>query len=262
MRQAEREALLQTIIDLVNADQRVVAAWLFGSFGRGTADEWSDLDLHLVIADEHAEALKAARREYVARVAAPLLIQEMPQNAPPRGAYLLVMYPGEAGPHMVDWYWQPQSAALIPPDSRLILDRVGIPPAPLLAPLTAQQHIEAVEQDVIFFWMMINVIAKKIIRKQPWVVLNLMDMIHRTLEAVRWHVGARADHPDYRETAQHANLPPVYPLEQLALLRHMANDMKALMPKATALGAALPLAVVPPTYTFLDTVEALLSTES
>lgn len=33
-------------------DQRVRAAWLKGSFARGEADEWSDIDLHLLIRDQ------------------------------------------------------------------------------------------------------------------------------------------------------------------------------------------------------------------
>lgn len=44
-RQAERDALLRTIEAALRADERVVAAWLVGSLGRGTADALSDLDL-------------------------------------------------------------------------------------------------------------------------------------------------------------------------------------------------------------------------
>jgi predicted nucleotidyltransferase len=36
---AEREALLARIVGLLEADKRVTAAWLFGSLGRGDADE-------------------------------------------------------------------------------------------------------------------------------------------------------------------------------------------------------------------------------
>ena len=37
------------------ADERIVAAWLGGSFGTGIADDYSDIDLHLLIADEHVD---------------------------------------------------------------------------------------------------------------------------------------------------------------------------------------------------------------
>jgi len=43
----------------------VLAAWLAGSFGRGDADEFSDVDLLVVIGDEERGAfLPGARRLY------------------------------------------------------------------------------------------------------------------------------------------------------------------------------------------------------
>src|SRR5437868_5689604 len=105
-RRAERAALLQRAIALLKADERVCAAWLFGSLGRGDADDLSDLDLWVVVEDEHIEEIVAARRDYVARLAEPLLMEEAPQNAPAGGGYLLALYGGDGGPHQVDWYWQ------------------------------------------------------------------------------------------------------------------------------------------------------------
>src|SRR6476661_1685566 len=95
LRHNERGALLSTIVSTLRADARVVAAWLTGSLARGSADELSDIDVMVVVADAHIEAIKEGRQEYVASVAKPVLIEEAPQNAPPGGAYLLVLYPGE-----------------------------------------------------------------------------------------------------------------------------------------------------------------------
>lgn len=52
----ERSTLLDRIVQLLEADHRVAAAWLSGSFGRGEADDWSDLDLHVAIKEEHFTA--------------------------------------------------------------------------------------------------------------------------------------------------------------------------------------------------------------
>ncbi|MEI2776454.1 MAG: nucleotidyltransferase domain-containing protein [Tetrasphaera sp.] len=41
------------------ADPQVRAAWLAGSFGRGIADRYSDIDLHLLLRD--VAAFRAAR---------------------------------------------------------------------------------------------------------------------------------------------------------------------------------------------------------
>ena len=48
----KRDELLARIAQELEADDRVLAAWLAGSFGRGVADAWSDLDLHIAVADD------------------------------------------------------------------------------------------------------------------------------------------------------------------------------------------------------------------
>src|SRR5687768_14238666 len=134
---AGREALLREATILLESDARVVAAWLHGSLGRGTADEWSDIDLWVVVADRYIEEICTERREYVAKLGTPLLVVEAPQNAPAGGAFLTVLYEGSVGSHHVDWTWQRQSDALVPVDARLLFDRVGLPeaaPSPPLIP--------------------------------------------------------------------------------------------------------------------------------
>src|SRR5687767_15215850 len=52
-----RDALLAKIITELSNDERFVAAWLAGSYGRNDADEVSDLDLRLVVAEPYSEVL-------------------------------------------------------------------------------------------------------------------------------------------------------------------------------------------------------------
>ena len=57
-----QQALLRSIIDAYNGDQRVLAIGVLGSLGRGTWDEWSDLDLDVVVTDDAAlNAVSEAR---------------------------------------------------------------------------------------------------------------------------------------------------------------------------------------------------------
>src|SRR5690349_1264163 len=58
---AMRDAILARIVEKAATDERVVAAWLTGSFGRGEDDAWSDLDLHFAIEDAHLDAWWLAR---------------------------------------------------------------------------------------------------------------------------------------------------------------------------------------------------------
>ncbi len=127
VRRTEHEALLQRAVEVLQQDERVVAAWLFGSRGRKTSDELSDTDLWVVVADEHIDTINAERQTYVTRPGHPLLVLEAPGNAPAQGAYLMALYAGQAGVHQVDWYWQRQSDASIPLHALVLFDRVGIP---------------------------------------------------------------------------------------------------------------------------------------
>ncbi len=87
----ERNTLLVEARALLEGDERVVAAWLYGSLGRGTADEWIDIDLWVVVADGYIEEVCLGRHEYVAALGKPLLIVDAPQNAPAGGAFLTVL---------------------------------------------------------------------------------------------------------------------------------------------------------------------------
>ncbi len=49
---SELVRLITACTDLVQGDERVQAAWLAGSFGRGDADAFSDIDLHVLLPSE------------------------------------------------------------------------------------------------------------------------------------------------------------------------------------------------------------------
>ncbi|HYO49260.1 MAG TPA: nucleotidyltransferase domain-containing protein [Chloroflexia bacterium] len=256
IRHEERAALLQRAIEVLTGDRRVVAAWLFGSLGRGDADDLSDIDLWVVVADEHIEVVRSTKREYICYVGEPLLIEEAPQNAPPGGAYLLALYGGEAGPHQVDWYWQPQSSARLPQDTRLLFDRVGVQPAEPLPAMTHEARVEAASGKYAFFWAMANITAKKIARREGWTVLRMLDMLKYTSDEVHWLVGVRDDRPTYE--SGFTALPPVQPSEQLALLRELAEEMEALSPELARLGSDVSPEAIRQTYTFLGVVQSIL----
>ena len=49
---------LNAFTDKADSDAHILAAWLEGSFGRGAADRYSDIDIHLLVADENKEAFQ------------------------------------------------------------------------------------------------------------------------------------------------------------------------------------------------------------
>ena len=79
-RRREHEALLKKIQSVLQADQRIVAAWLFGSVGRRTSDVLSDLDVWVIVKDESIETIAAERQRYAAQLERPVLLLESPKT--------------------------------------------------------------------------------------------------------------------------------------------------------------------------------------
>jgi predicted nucleotidyltransferase len=117
-------ALIERAREILQADERVIACWLEGSFARGNADAWSDVDLHIVVADEDAAALRAERKEVVGRIAPILALDDAPL---PWGAHLLVV--ALKGPARLDLYIERESRlndALRFETPRVLFDRNGV----------------------------------------------------------------------------------------------------------------------------------------
>ncbi len=251
----------------IATDTRVVAAWLFGSLSRQSADGLSDIDLWLVVADEAVDAVAAARFDYVAQAEAPLMVYDGTQNAPAGGAYLMALYFGTDGPYQVDWYWQPHSAARRPKQASVLFDRVGIPAAaPLPGPLeprepqSPEERAARVTQEVSFFWVMANIAAKNIARRKSWGSIGTLSMLEGGKQRVRWLVGDRLEHPGFGP--ERGTLPPVQPLEQMALLRQLTEEMTQLNPQIERAGGTVPFNAIPQIHRFLKLTTEMMKEDA
>lgn len=63
-----QQAYLDILKPKLVADQRIHAAWLEGSFGRGNADRYSDLDIHLLLAPAQWQAFQAEAQTWLATI--------------------------------------------------------------------------------------------------------------------------------------------------------------------------------------------------
>lgn len=255
---AERDALLQDITSILERDHRVNAAWLFGSLGRGDEDDLSDLDVWVVVADEHLGIIAAQRRHYVTQASSLLLLVEAPQNAPAGGAYLMAMYEGKAGPHLVDWYWQAQSdAPVIPRQTRLLFNRAGSAPMGLtrsergVEASSEQDALESIANAISFFWAMLLITAKYAARSPREDRMGLLKWALRPLREAQEFVGIPPlpdDEPPYTPE----------PAQKLVVLRALAQQMETLMPRAAARGAHIPSRIGPQALRYFDLVETIV----
>jgi predicted nucleotidyltransferase len=248
--QSEREALQKQIAEDLQKDKRIVAAWLFGSLGRDDADELSDIDIWVVVADEHIQDVIDHRQQYVARIKKPAFYVEAPQNAPQDGGYLMAYYNTRTGPHQIDWYWQPQSLAYIPAETVVLFDRIGLPhhDQPIKFPNRdpVKEITETPLHFISYFWAMLLITAKYAMRQPEVEEMNLLPYVSYPLHKTQQIL-------DLTPTVIH--MPQATCREKLAILRHLADEMCGLMPRIASQGNAIPDEAPKAVYKYLDLIE-------
>lgn len=260
----ERTDLIAQATEILRADERVVAAWLAGSLGRGDADAYSDVDLWVVVRDADMAAVREGRRLFVEALRPPVLISEAPQNAPPGGAYLWTLYPGKYGPQHVDWNWLPETGARVPAVAKVLFDKLGLSAAegPQRVRHTAEELPSALTQECAFFWAMCSVVAKYIARRKRYNVLTLMDIVAVSKSKISWLLG-EGEPMTYRDSIWDEVPLLTKPGDQLGLLRKLAVSMQSnLAPKVEAAGGQVPHQAIEEVYNLFELVErALESTQ-
>lgn len=73
-----QKALIERAAAVAEADERIVAAWLAGSFAAGTADAYSDVDLHCLITDESVDWFRANWADFAGRISPLVLASPIP----------------------------------------------------------------------------------------------------------------------------------------------------------------------------------------
>jgi hypothetical protein len=107
---------LDTAVTRLRSHPLAVAAWLFGSLGRGDADALSDIDLIVAVTQPPPSAIFAG----LGLPGRKLFTRPKPRNAPAGGAYLAVCLELASLPVLVDLYLWPAATAADPADGLLL----------------------------------------------------------------------------------------------------------------------------------------------
>lgn len=200
--QTRREFILAEIIEKLSTDERFVAGWLTGSFGRNEADSLSDIDLTLVVSDKYRASLcmrleqvsaqtAPARFALFSQFGTPALLHENNNNAPEGGTFTFVLYAESAV--MIDWILIPHSVAIRPIQSRLLFEKTVLPIEPAPKTEDLDQIKKSVAEQWAFFWMMAIITIKYIQRGDgvfaaEWIehLHNLVHEIERRLHRQSW----------------------------------------------------------------------------
>ncbi len=229
-----RDALLKRLVVAFERDVRIVGAWLSGSFGRGEADEWSDLDLHVGVEDGAFDALGTAPGELFALAGEPLLVQGgFPSDSVPGGKFWLVIYPG---PVEIDWNVGPVGLAAKPAASLTLVEKRPIRSS-VPGPASTNAEIAAKAQAQIeFFWAMAPIACKYAGRGHTRLAIEQCGLLRRSFLALWRSVNA----PEHLAEKFHQNRPmeaevagllprfstTVTPLEALAAVQVFCGEVE------------------------------------
>ena len=117
-----RASWLSVVTAALQADQLVAGAALVGSLGTGRADDWSDVDLLIVVEDAHLDDYATPDR--LPSGPGQLAFAIDARHNGPRGTRAVsAQYVVDDLPLWVDWHIHPISLASWPSDSTVIFDR-------------------------------------------------------------------------------------------------------------------------------------------
>jgi hypothetical protein len=240
-----RDALLERIVTALTADDRVTAAWLSGSFGRGEADAWADFDLEIAIRDEHVISFLADRPALYASVGTPALVQdEIPGQPGVDERFHLVNYEGAIE---VDWSFIPLSEARKPLTCRVLFEKQPVPIVDQ-APLTEAERRAQVRTWAKFFWSMAPIAVKFAGRGDTRRAIAQTTLLSRALICL-WRLLEQPDGPSPWQPETNRPLeddldrrlpkpgPVLTPRSVLALTRLLCQQAETLQESLVAFGA-------------------------
>ena len=67
---------LDALADKAASDAHILAAWLEGSFGSGAADRYSDIDIHLLVAEENKDAFQQRLESWLSDIESLVLFKD------------------------------------------------------------------------------------------------------------------------------------------------------------------------------------------
>lgn len=243
---AARTEMLAAITTILQNDERFVAAWLTGSFGRGEEDDYSDLDIRVIVAGDYSETLCSQpwpdgarttdeRLALFSLFGTPSVVYDAHGNAPEGGTFTYVLY--ENGQN-VDWILVPQAKAQRATDTVLLFDKVGIPIEPFPEPESLEQRIITASDMTGFFWMIAASSLRDLYPSRYDAVdfHMLLDWLHNALHDVQRAVDGT---PWKYHSGAYAKL-ALTRREQIAAHRDLCNRMLALMPEVEYMGGYVP----------------------
>lgn len=182
--------MFDRIVQVLQSEPHIIAAWLAGSRGRGTADCLSDIDIWLAVEDDAIGTISADPLAFVHAIAPTIMRISAPSIALPGGVFLLTWMQAGAEFEQVDWYWVPTSTAPCPSQTKLLFERQSMPVVnpPVPARLDVGSLVADIDGAITDSLLLIAYARKATRRDDPWLAVKHIQHANDCLAKLDWLV--------------------------------------------------------------------------
>jgi len=170
---ANAEEALGRFLAACREDPRVVAAFLGGSHAARTADEYSDLDLYLIVDDHDYDTFFAERRAFLGRLGEPLFCEDFSEFGFDMVVFIFSSgVEGELALGRASGFDHIHGGPF-----EVLVDKEGILEGkdfPLLQSRQVEQR-ETLRELIYWFWRDLSVFNRAMVRGKLWTALGLLE---------------------------------------------------------------------------------------
>jgi predicted nucleotidyltransferase len=167
----DHDDVIARVVASCSADDRITAAFLGGSVARGDADEYSDIDLCVIVADDAYTDVLAGREALVRKLGEPLFVEDF-------GDTVFVIL-ADGTELELNFFREGDLGSIRSGPHRVLLDRDGIL-ADATFPLPSPDHTAQVEQlrrILFWFWHDLGHLITAIGRGRLWWAAGQLEQL-------------------------------------------------------------------------------------
>jgi predicted nucleotidyltransferase len=167
--------VVDRFIAACQTDERIVAAFLGGSYANGVADKFSDLDLFFITTDEAYEDFLSERKAFIRLLGEPLFLEDFGVAH----GYCVIFSNGTEGDV---WFGRESKFKdIYGGPYRVLLDRKESLAGEVFPKHVADQaaQIETLRQQIDWFWHELSHFIKAMGRRQLWFAYGQLEVIRQ-----------------------------------------------------------------------------------
>lgn len=205
--------IVNRFIAACQADERIVAAFLGGSYAEGKADKYSDLDLFFITTDQAYETFLLERENFIRLLGEPLFLEDFGRSH----GYFVIF---SNGADCEIWFGRENNFHEIHGGAyKVLLDKKGIL-AGAVFPIHVADEVEQIEilrRQLDWFWHELSHFIKAMARQQLWFAYGQLEVLRQICVNL---ARLRYDFSDaYRGEEPYFKIEQAMPIELLSSLK-------------------------------------------